>query len=534
MSKISGRGGSFVKQAAILAAASLFVRFIGFLYRLPLTNLIGDIGMAYYAAAYGIYTLAIALSSGSLPAAVSKLISERIALGNYRDAHNMFKTALAFAMVAGAIVAIIMGFGANFWISLLGHEDAVLATRTLAPTVFFVAILAVFRGYFQGMKTAMPTALSQTVEQIFKVIVSVMLAYLFFDAANIQPSVAGATIGSGIAAIAGLAIILILYSLIARDLRKRAQKDSRKPIYESRTGQLSTILQTALPMILGMTIFAVSGIIDIRMASSRMEASGVFSLEEIRALTGQFTGKFLLLTTLPISLSVALSAAVIPEITSSNVKMDIAAVKRKTNMALRLSMIISIPAAVGMAVLADPILLLLFPNLPGGGQLLRVGSASIVFISLVHVLTGALQGLGYVKLPVIAALFGVVSKIPVNYALIAIPQINILGAVISTIICYIVAAIINLYFLYKQVGILPSLSGAFIKPLIASAIMGMFCYVAINTLVLVTPLVFAIIFTLAGSGLAYVLCMCMMKGFKKSDLQALPIPKKIRGYLQKL
>jgi len=529
------KGGSFIRQAAILAAASIFVRFIGFLYRIPLTDLIGDIGMAYYAAAYGIYTLAIALSSGALPAAISKLISERISRGKYRDAHEMFKTALAFAAVSGAVVAFVVGFGANFWISLLRHEDAVLATRTLAPTLFFVAILAVFRGYFQGMKTALPTALSQTVEQVFKIAFSLLLAYIFFDAANIQPSVAGATIGSGIAAVAGLAVILLLYALVAKELRTRAIKDRRQHVYESRSSQLMAILQTALPMAVGMSIFAASGIIDMRMAASRMEAAGVFTLDEIRALTGQFTGKFILLTTLPISLSVALSAAVIPEITSSNVRMDTRAVRQKTNMALRLSMILSIPAAVGMAVLANPIIALIFPRTPEGGRLLQVGAASIVFISLVHVLTGALQGLGHVKLPVIAAFFGVLTKIPVNYVLIAMPQVNILGAVISTIVCYIVAAALNIYFLYKKAGILPSIGGAFVKPLIASALMGMLCYVVYHTVeALYVHTALATIIALAMGGLAYVLFMCLLKGFRKSDLQALPVPSKVKNWLQRL
>jgi len=526
--------GEFIRQAAILAAASIFVRFIGFLYRIPLLNFIGDIGMAYYTAAYSVYLLAIALSSGALPPAISKLISERITRGKYRDAHELFKTALAFAAVVGAIVALLVGFGADLWISLLRHEDAVLATRTLAPTLFFVAILQVFRGYFQGMKTAIPTALSQTVEQVFKVAFSVLLAYMFLDAATIQLSVAGATIGSGIAAVAGLAVILILYSLVAKDLRKRANKDRYQHDYEGKGRQLAAILQTALPMTISMSIFAISNIIDMRMAASRMVVAGVFTLDEIRAFTGQFTGKFILLTTLPISLSVALSAAVIPEITSSNVKMDADAVRSKTNMALRLSMILSIPAAVGLAVLADPIIALLVPSSPDGGRLLQVGAVSVVFISLVHVLSGALQGLGHVKLPVIAAFVGVVTKIPINYVLIAIPEINIMGAVVSTIVCYVIASILNAYFLYKKAGILPRIRGAFTKPLIASALMGMLCYVVYHTLELFAPSAFATIAALVVGMISYVLFMCYIKGFRRSDLQALPLPVRIKTLLQNL
>jgi stage V sporulation protein B len=528
------RGTSFVHQAAILAAASLFVRFIGFLYRIPFTNWIGDTGIDYYNAAFQIYTLAIAISSGALPVAVSRLVSERIAREQYHNAHEIFKTAMLFALVLGGIVGIIMGMGANYFANLLDAPNAVLPIRTLAPTVFFVAMLAVFRGYFQGMKTAIPTALSQVVEQIFKVIITLWLAFIFLDAANIQYAVAGGTIGTGIAALAGLAVVIILYALIAKDLRNRAKHDVNYVVDESKYTQISAILKTAMPMISAMVIFSVSGLLDLTMATSRMESSGAFTLYEARELRGQFTGKFILLTSLPIALSVALSAAVIPEITSSTVKMDTAAVKRKTNMALRLSTILSIPAAVGLAVLADPIVALLFPRHPEGGWLLRYGAASIVFISLVHVLTGALQGIGHVKLPVIAACVGVLIKIPVNYVLIGIPSINIMGAVISTIVCFIVAGAINTFFLYKHTRILPDLTGAFIRPFAAAVGMGMVCYIMYHTLIIFAPPQRATISALVAGTTAYVLFMCLVKGFRQSDLQAMPIPGKIKKLLQML
>jgi len=528
------RGNSFVHQAAILAAASLFVRFIGFLYRIPFTNWIGDTGIDIYYTAYQIYTFAIAVSSGALPVAVSRLISERIAREQYHNAHQMFKAAMIFALVLGGLAGLIVGFGANFFTGILGVPEAALATRTLAPTLVFVAMLAVFRGYFQGMKTAMPTAISQVVEQIFKVVITLWLAWMFRDAISLRYAVAGGTIGTGVAAVAGLAVVVILYALVAKDLRKRANDDINRHAQENKAAQIRAIFSTALPMILAMVIFSASGLLDLRMTFSRMVDSGAFTTEEALALRGQFTGKFILLTTLPVALSVALSAAVIPEITSSSVKMDTAAVKRKTNMALRLSMILSIPSAVGLAVLADPIIGLLFPRAPEGGWLLRYGAVSIVFMALVHVLTGTLQGLGHVKLPVIAAFVGVLTKIPVNYIFIGIPSINILGVVISTIVCFAVAAAINMYFLYKHTGILPSLTGAFIKPAVAAAGMGMVCYVVYTTVDMFAPSAIATITALTVGAMSYVVFMCLIKGFRKSDLQAAPLPGKVRKLLQML
>ena len=528
------RGNSFVHQAAILAAASLFVRFIGFLYLIPFTRWLGDAGIGDYKRAFQIYTFAIAFTSGALPVAISRLVSERIARGQYHNAHQLFKTALLFALVMGGVAGLIMGFTADYLAMFLGAPGAANAVRALAPAVAIVAMLAVFRGYFQGMKTAVPTAISQVVEQIFKVVATLWLAYIFLDAANLAPAVAAGSAGTSIAAVAGLAVVVILYALIAKDLRRRANQDVNYADDEHKSAQIGAILKTALPMILTMVIVSASGLLDLRMASTRMLYSGAFTIDEIDILVGQFMGKFIILTTLPISLSVALSTAVVPDITSSGVQMDTAAVKRKTNMALRLSMILSIPSAVGLAVLADPIIALLFPNHPEGGWLLRYGAASIVFVSLVHVLTGALQGIGHIRLPVIAVFIGVLTKIPVNYVLIGTPSINILGAVISTIICYIVAASINMFFLYKRTGILPGISSAFIKPLIASAGMGMVCYVAYHTVEMFMPAAVATVAALGIGAITYVVFMCVIRGFRASDLKAMPLPRKVRALLLKL
>jgi len=521
---------SFVKQAAILAAASLFVRIIGFAYRIPFQNMILETGIAYYVAAYSIYTTAIALSSGALPAVVSRLVSARVALGQYRNAHNMFKTAMAFAVVGGLVAALVVGIGAGSFANYMGVPGAAMPVRTLAPTLVFVAVLAVYRGYFQGMKNAMPTAISQVVEQVFKVICTLWLAHIFFDAANIAPSVAGGTIGTGIGAVAGLLVVVAVYRVATPGIRRRVYQDRHSP-KETSAQQLETILQTALPMIVSMLIFSSINIIDQRMAFSRMLASGYFTLEEAQALFGQYTGQFLLLITLPISLSVALSAAVLPEITHSSTRMDLPSVKQKADMALRISMMLSIPAAVGLAVLADPILTLLFPNLPDAGWLMRVGSISIVFMAMVHVLTGTLQGIGHVRLPIVAAFFGVVVKVGLNHVLIARPEINILGAVYSTIACYVIAAGLNMYFLYRHTGIIPEFIAAFAKPIVSAVGMGMVCYIVVELVGEVTGNAVATLAALVAGAVTYVAFMCLIKGFRKSDVAAMPLPGKVKRWM---
>jgi len=528
----------FVKQAAILAAASLLVRLIGFFYRLPLTDLVGDVGNAFYLSAYYVYAFAITLTSGALPAAISKLVSERIALGKYGDAHELFKTALWFGAVIGGVVAFFMFFAADWLTGLrfFNFPEAAYAVRALAPTIFVVALLAVFRGYFQGMNTMMPTAVSQVIEQIFNAAFSLWLAHVFFRTARVEFAAAGAAAGTGIGAVAGLLVVFGFYMLVSKKLRVRAVGNLHTQFLnegaESRNAQIKTLLLTALPIIIGMGIYQIANFIDLGMAKDRIMSSGYFTDDQVDMMVGQFTGKFLLLTTLPVALSVALSQAVIPDISSSRARVDKAAVKTKINTAMRISMALSIPAVVGLSVLADPILALLFPEHPEGGWLLRYGAISILFLALVQVSTGALQGIGKVLLPAIAAFFGVLVKIPINWFLLAVPRINILGTVISTIVCYVVAAVINLYFLYKHTGVLPDYKGAFLKPAFAAIGMGMACFVTHYLVGLVAPDRLATVMALLVGVPVYLILMWMVGGFPRQDIDAAPIPKVMRKWLK--
>jgi len=508
----NNRNTSFVRQAAILGLASLFVRLIGFAYRIPLTHRLGDAGMGFYNIAYYVYAFVIVITSGALPASVSRLVSERLAKKQYRNAHELFKTAMFYGIFIGVFVGIVMWFGADWFAMLFNSPESAYGIRALAPAVFIVAMLAVFRGYFQGMKTTMPTAVSQVVEQIFNVVFTVWLAFLFFDAARLQYSVAGGAAGTGIGALAAVGVIGFVYFLVSDKLKERVNSDMGHGLFESRGSQLKIILRCSLPIIVGMGVYSAATLIDFAMASDRLEASGVWTDDEINIFIGQFSNKFILLTTLPVSLSVALSAAVLPDITTSQVEMDINAIRAKTNMALRVSMIMSLPAAVGLSVLADPILHLLFPAFPDGGWLLTFGGVSIIFLAMVQIFTGVLQGIGRVGIPLIGAIFGTLAKIPVNYFLVVIPEINILGVVISTIVCYVVASIINLYFLWKFTGIMPDFRGALLKPLIASGAMGLVAFLSYNLAAWVAPGQVATIFALFVSVLAYFAFMVLIRG----------------------
>jgi stage V sporulation protein B len=239
----------------------------------------------------------------------------------------------------------------------------------------------------------------------------------------------------------------------------------------------------------------------------------------------------LVLTALPVALAAAFSMAVIPEISASNSLRDGKSVRASVNTALRLAMGISVPAAVGLAVLADPILALLFPSFPEGGHLLRWGAVTVVLMAFNQILTASLQGVGKVMMPVVAAVFGLIIKIPVNYWLLAVPRINVIGAVISTIACFAVAGALNLFFLYSTTRILPRFDEALIKPVLASAVMGVGCFGLRFVLALIMPDAAATVAALVMGVIIYIAAMVMLRGLEPGDIEALPLPRGLKRWL---
>ncbi len=526
--KAKKKGGSFIKQAAILAAASLLVRFLGFIYRLPLTNMIGDEGNAIYAGGYYIYTFLLILSSAGLPAAISKLVSERIALKQYRNAHRVFQAALAISTSLGAFFAILLFLTAHQMANLIGIPDSYYSILTLCPTLVIVAIMSVFRGYFQGMHTMVPTAISQIIEQVFNAFFSVYLAWVFLSVnvpegltKNIPLASAGGTMGTGIGALAGLVVVIFAYSLIRPYLLWRAER-CRQPYEESKRQLIGRVLQTAWPIIAGTAVFSITNLIDMGMVVNILQTTG-FSEAEASALYGQLSGKYVTLTTLPVTISTAIATAVLPSIAASVKLREKKQVRRKMALTYRISMIISVPAAVGISALGPQIIQMLFPRASDGGMLLTVGGISIIFLALCQTSTGILQGIGHIKVPVVGAILGAITKVILNLLLIRIPSINVLGAVLSTTGCYLVAAVFNVIMLSRKTGTRFDFMGSFLKPVIGSVAMAagtlgsyhlFFALIGSNTIATLLAICVAVA--------VYGLVMLLIKGIMEEDLRTVP------------
>jgi len=524
---------SIVDQASILVAAMLLSRVLGLFMRIPLTHFLGDEGNAYFGVAYHVYAFFLVLSSAGLPAAISKLVSERLALKQYHDAHAIFKTALFLSAVIGTIFSLIFLFGARFLASMMNQPLSFYSMRALSPTVFIVGIMAVFRGYFLGMGTTKPTAASQIIEQVFKVTFSILFVWSLYGRGP-EYGAAGGTAGTGVGAIAGLAVVLLIYKFKSGSIKNQL-RESQLSQQESYSRIAINVIKTAWPIILGTAVFTISGLIDSSMISNRLIASGAFTREVVDVMYGQYNGKFIVLTTLPVVVSAALATAFIPSIAASNVINDERAVSAKINLALRMTMLISIPAAVGLSVLGDPIIRLLFPSNPEGGYLLQWGGMAVVFLSLSQITTGMLQGLGYVKLPVIGACALAIIKITLNYFLVSNPRINILGAVFSTMAGYFVALLLNTIFLTRLTRIKIDFKRVLLKPLVCAAVMGAGTYAFFEAIKHISGSnAFSVILSITFGAAIYFLGMLLTEGIDHSDLKSAPLGDKVVRVLDRL
>ena len=521
MSANDKKRGSFVVQAAVLASASLIVRFIGFLYRMPLTALIGDAGNGIYSAGYYIYTFLLILSSAGLPAAISRLVSTRIAKGEYSNAHRVFRVSMAFAGTLGAIGMFVMFFFAEEIALLVDAKNSVYCLQTLAPTLFIVGVMSVYRGYLQGMNIMTPTAISQILEQLFNAVFSVVLAWILVKD-SVALGAAGGTAGTGIGALVGLLVMIFFYYREKGSIRKSIVLEDKGLKAETNREIFISLISTALPIIAGTAVFSITNLIDMKMVKTMLMSSGAFTYDQAEVLYGQLSGKYVTLTTLPVSISSAMATAAIPSIAASVTIGDKKKIRAKINLALKLAMVIAIPAAFGIGILADEILLMLFPTQSAGGSLLVAGAVSIAFLSLCQIVTGVLQGIGKIWIPVIGALLGAVAKVIFNAVLIPIPEINVVGAVISTDMCYLVAAVFNLIMLTRITRVKLNYKQMLVKPTLCSIIMSVGCVVAYKVFDIVFGNTISTLLSICVAVMIYLVTMLLLKGITEKDFESIP------------
>ncbi len=450
----SSKGESFLKGTFILTVAGLVVKVIGSLNWIFVSRILGGEGIGLYQMAFPIYFLAMTVSQAGVPVAISIITAERVALKDIYGARRVFHISMALMVVTGIFFSILTYFAADWLIEwhFLRDPRAYKSVVVLAPTVFFVTLLASSRGYLQGWQRMTPTAVSQIVEQIFRVITMVLLADLFLPW-GLDYAAAGASLGALAGAITGLIVLVYFHVKLDRDIERDYGHDLRPPEGtkpEPARRIIKRIFQLSLPVSAASIMLPVVSNLDLMIVPQRLEVAG-YSVNEATELFGYLTGMAVPLVNLSCIITASMAMSIVPAISEARALRDKARVFAQTAASVRISNMVCFPAFVIVFVLATPISSLIY-NAPGAGPAVMIASFSIVLLGLHQVSTGILQGLGHPTIPMINMILAAGAKVVLNWELTAIPWLGIMGAAWATAADMGVAAIINLIFIYKFIG----------------------------------------------------------------------------------
>lgn len=524
---------STTRGFAILSAASMLVKVLSLLYIPLLRMIIGDEGYGIYGASYQVYAFIFVLTNSGIPVAISKLVSELTAVKNYKDAVKSFKVARFILLIIGILMTVTLLVFAGPFASVVNYKQAYLSLLTLAPAILFTSVASAYRGYFQGRGNMTPTAVSQVIEQAANTAFSLLFAALLIKY-GVEAGCAGGAIGTSIGALISAVFLMFYYEknkkfrvskeLIGEDVRRFTTKQL-----------LRKIIKYGLPITVCVGMTYAGSLVDLSNTKARLMFGGMTNTEA-NVLYG-FLTKYQQLINVPIAIISSLSMAILPAISAAVAIKDKAQVKNKINYSFRLCFLIAIPCAVGLAVISDPIYQTL--KLGGGAYIMACGSIVLVLMSIMQIQTTILQSIGRLYIATLYSILGIVFKIITNYFLIAIPKINILGAIGGSIIGFLVPIILNHRIIRKSLGIKLNILVHIVKPFFASAIMG--------GAVFIVYYVFGILLGLSKRGyiinssitaiavilgmLIYMFGLTITRGITKEDLNGMP--RKIVRFIPK-
>ena len=560
---------SFIKGAAILGIAGLIVKIIGAFYRIPLTNILqrGEYdGMIYYATAYPYYSWLLVISSAGFPTAISKLVSEKVAVGDRKGATAVFKTAFLLLLGIGIVTTALLFAGSPLIARLADVPGATLSLMALAPSLFFVSIMCAYRGYLQGMQMMTGTALSQITEQVGKLIASYSLALLFVKLFPERPDLwaMGTLIGISISEVLGLLVIWLFYRKNRRMLPSYKLENMR--LSKSTVKRVGMgLLAIAVPITIGASIMPITGIADTifikRLLQERyislgfaQEISDVMAGDGFVALRSYVTP----LINMPAVLTLALSMSLVPAIAPMTAARDRRGIRKVGATGMKLAMLIGAPCAVGLFVLGAPIMAMLYTKVgasvgengtyyisgfisqilsmkPGqeipiyalAGGIMQISAIGVLFLSLVQTMTGVIQGMGKQKIPVYFLIAGGALKVVSMIVLMKWTKLGVLGAAISTVLCYVVAGIGDTVYTLNHANMKIKWFDVFGKPLLSAVVMGVVVFLSYNIIYKAGHPTIATLGSVVLGVAVYIACLWVLRAFNKDDLSFMPGSRKL-------
>jgi len=483
--------------------------------------------MGIYTSAYSLYNVMFVIATAGLPVAISKMVSESSTKGNWKETKKIYMIARVILFVIGIAGTAILFFGSSFIAEHMKISAAAQPIRALAPSLFFVAILSVNRGLCQGLSNMVPTAISETIEAMGKLFIGLGLAVLFLETGSVVNGVSGAILG----VTTGTCIAALYITLGSRGVKKYINEKAKES-----TGKTSTpakqltinLAKLAIPITIGASVFTLASTIDLFMITRQLESLG-FNEVQRTTMYGYYAGDAVTMFNMPPTVITALSVSIVPAIAAAFVKKDIIGARKTTETAIRITLMFAFPCAIGMSVLSAPVLQLIMGD-AGASTLLSILSYGIIFVCLVLVSNSVLQSMGQVWTPVIHMCIGGTVKVVVNYILVGNPEININGAPVGTVLCYLVTSMLNLISISKHLK--PKYGFDFIiKTILSSLVMGTVVYLIyskINVLVNgMSGMILALGISIITGVVLYFGLLIITKSIKRQDVEFMPKSEKI-------
>ena len=535
----------FFSGVVILTLANILVKAVGLISKIALNRVVGSVGAGYYSSAYEIYAFLYVISTAGLPVALSIMVSKSRARGRFKEAKKIFDVAIVVFLILGAIFASVMILFSSSIADLISAEKTTLCIIAIAPTILFVCLSSCFRGFFQGYQIMQPTAISQFIEASFKMLVGVGLALWAKSMGYEDHIVAAFTIlGVTVGVLFGM-VFLYFKKLFFKDKERNQlyldelNKNNNYCIVEdtnckSVSELLKELMQIAIPITISSAVLSLTVIIDTFMVQGRLLAHG---MEEtlVRVYYGDYTSLVISMCNLPTVLFYPIANALVPMISASYEAKDYKASSKMRSFSLRVINLIAIPCAMGLGIFAYPILdLLMFKadSVERAAPWLSVAAISVVFLGLISATNAFLNTANKQVLPIISMVAGAVVKLLSNYFL--LEKIGIYGAPISTVLCYLTAATLNIFFTVRFVGDLPNIRKVFGMPLLCATVSIGASALVYFGLSLIIPTKVSTILCIFIATIGYLFLITKSKTVTEEEILLIPYGQKLKNVLKKI
>ncbi|MFZ5631932.1 MAG: putative polysaccharide biosynthesis protein [Bacillota bacterium] len=461
---------TIIQGALILTLASIFIRILGAVYKIPLGRLLGDEGMGIYAVPNQFYLLFFTISSAGIPVAMARLVSEKISCGLYKDAYRTFRISFWAMFFAGLFFSLLLFFGASWLVEkgLVANPASYYGLLAISPVIFFNAVTSSFRGLFQGLQNMSTVAASQVADQVMLAVGTILFSYLLIPG-GLALGAAGANFGAVPGAVAATAIMAFYYFRHRDTLMDLVSRDTSEQ-REKALSLIKKILAVSLPITFASMAVAITGIIDNILIIGRLQMVG-YSQEQATALYGQFNQFAMSFINISIAFALSLGTSLVPSVAESYGAGNKLRISQQASTALRLSLLTTLPAAAGLYFLASPLTLFIYANGEAGIPLAALAPA-VAFWGAHLVLSGVLQGLGRADIPVYSLLAGIAVKIGLTYCLTPTP-LGIKAAALGHVAMFVVSSILNFISVKRMVGLSLNFSSSVLRPGLASLLMGL-------------------------------------------------------------